>query len=89
MAKYENWFSKGFLNRTSYFRQDIEFLTKSCKADDARFVILDGASNPLVKSEGKIALKEAIKTKSEGKFTKRKLSKPWESQATNTRANVW
>ena len=57
----------GFLNRASWLRQDGDYLTKACKSDEARFVILDGTSNPLVRKEDRSkGVKDVVKEKLEG-----------------------
>lgn len=99
MAQYVNWFSRGFLNRTSWLlvgptvhlyaytrsltllsfglylsvnilrcirRQDLDFLTKSARSDQARFIVLDTASNPLVTAEGTGDVHDVVKSKLEG-----------------------
>lgn len=58
----------GFLNRASWLRQDGDYLTKACKSDEAKFVILDGTSNPLVRKEDRSkGVKDVVKEKLEGR----------------------
>lgn len=67
--RFDNHFSRGYLNRASWLRQDVEYLTNACKSDKSKFVILDAACNPLVRREdGSSGVKDVIKNKIEGAF---------------------
>lgn len=47
-------------------RQDLDFLSKSAQSDQARFIVLDAASNPLVTAEGTGDVHDIVKSKLEG-----------------------
>lgn len=57
----------GFLNRASWLRQDQAYLTEALKNEKSRFLILDGACNPLLRREdGSTGVQDVIKNKIEG-----------------------
>lgn len=66
MALHENFFGRGFLNRASWKREDVAYLTESCQSDKARFIILNEVSNPLVKAGNSSSIKDVLAHKIEG-----------------------